>query len=160
MTTKLLTNERQLCTCRVGPLLLGVNVLNIQEVLYHSEYTEIPCTSDAITGLINLRGQIATAIDLRIRLGVEPMPDSELIHVVVEHRGEPVSLLVDEIGDVITVSDAIFEPPPENIHGTASELILGAYKLDTELLLTLDVEQAIATSNQTQSITLHEGTTR
>jgi purine-binding chemotaxis protein CheW len=160
MTIMLSANERQLCTCRVGPLFLGVNVLDIQEVLYHSEYTEIPCTAEAITGLINLRGQIATAIDLRVRLGVEPSPDSELIHVVVEHRGEPVSLLVDEIGDVITVDDAIFEPPPENIDGTARELILGAYKLESELLLTLDVEQAISTSNQPLLHRLPAGATR
>lgn len=160
MSTLLSANERQLCTCRVGPLLLGVNVLDIQEVLYHSEYTGIPCTARAITGLINLRGQIATAIDLRVRLGVEPSPDSELIHVVVEHRGEPVSLLVDEIGDVITVNDAIFEPPPENVEGTAKELILGAYKLDEELLLILDVDQAISTSNQSSTERHRAGATR
>ena len=140
--------ERQLCTCRVGPLLIGIEVLDIQEVLYHSEHTPIPRAAEAVTGLINLRGQIATAIDLRLRLGVEPRPDSELIHVVVRYRGEPVSLLVDEVGDVIDVDDAIYEPPPDNVDHTARELLTGAYKLDGELLLTIDVDKAIATSNR------------
>lgn len=140
--------ERQLCTFRVGPLLLGIDVLSIQEVLYQNEVTEIPCSAEAIAGLINLRGQIATAIDLHVRLAVEPTDGAEVVQLVVRHHGEPVSLLVDEIGDVMTVDAAIFEPPPETVTGVARDLITGAYKLDDELLLTLDVERVMASNNQ------------
>lgn len=142
------TPLRQLCTCRVGPLLIGIEVLSIQEVLYHTGHTTIPRTSEAITGLINLRGQIATTIDLRVRLGVDPSPNSELIHVVVRYHGEPVSLLVDEVGDVIEVDPGTFEPPPDNVEGVVRELLTGAYKLDGDLLLTIDLDKTIATSNE------------
>lgn len=140
-------NDRQLCTCRVGDLLLGIDVLTIQEVLYHNEVTEIPRTAPAITGLINLRGQIATAIDLRVRLGVEPADHGEVVQIVVRHHGEPVSLLVDEIGEVMTVDHEIFEPPPETITGVARDLVTGAYKLERQLLLTFDVDRTISESN-------------
>lgn len=140
-------NGRQLCTCRVGELLLGIDVLIIQEVLHHSEVTEIPRTSPAIAGLINLRGQIATAIDLRVRLGVERTEGNDDVQIVVRHHGEPVSLLVDEIGDVMTVDIDIFEPPPETITGVARDIVTGAYKLEDELLLTFDVDRAISASN-------------
>lgn len=140
-------SERQLCTARVGDLLLGLDVLSIQEVQSSNDVTVIPQSAPAISGLINLRGQIATAIDLRVVFGVTPRPDSDLIQIVVRHRGEPVSLLVDEIGEVMTLSDEIFETPPETVDTLTRELVTGAYKLENELLLTLDVDRVIATSS-------------
>ncbi len=139
-------SERQLCTFRVGDLLLGLDVLSVQEVLYHSDVTQVPHSPSAVTGLINLRGQIATTIDLHVRFDVAERRESRSgpVHVVVRHRGEPVSLLVDEIGDVITVDGEIYEPPPETVSLRTRQLISGAYKLTDELLLTLDIEQAIA----------------
>ena len=140
------TGERQLCTFRVGNLLLGVDVLSVQEVLYHSDVTAVPHSPPAVTGLINLRGQIATAIDLHTRLDVPWNPESKRgqVHVVVRYRNEPVSLMVDQIGDVMTVDSEIYEQPPETVTGIARELISGAYKLPNELLLTLDVNRTIA----------------
>lgn len=141
------SGERQLCTCWVGDLLLGLDVLSIQEVQSSNDITAIPQSAPAVSGLINLRGQIATAVDLRIVFGVEPRANSDLIQIVVRHRGEPVSLLVDEIGEVMTLSDDIFEPPPETVDALTRELVTGAYKLDSELLLTLDVERVITMSS-------------
>ncbi|MEZ5225614.1 MAG: chemotaxis protein CheW [Acidimicrobiales bacterium] len=144
-------SERQLCTFRVGELLLGLDVLSVQEVLYHSDITAVPHSPHAVTGLINLRGQIATAIDLHARLDVarDPEAKKEQVHVVVRYRNEPVSLMVDEIGDVMTVDSEIYEQPPETVSGIARELITGAYKLPNELLLTLDVERTIAMTRTT-----------
>lgn len=139
--------ERQLCTCRVGNLLLGLDVLNIQEVQSSNDVTVIPQSAPAVSGLINLRGQIATAVDLRVVFGVESKPDGERIQIVVRHRGEPVSLLVDEIGEVMTLSDDIFEKPPETVDSLTRELVTGAYKLDHDLLLTLDVDRVIASTS-------------
>ena len=138
--------DKEFCTCRVGPLLLGVEVDRVQEVLFQSEYTEVPRTDNHIAGLINLRGQIATAIDLRVRLGVDCDAESENVHIVVRYRGEPVSLLVDNIGDVITISESTFEAPPETLTGVAKHLIIGAYKLEDELLLSLDTSEVNASS--------------
>lgn len=135
----------QLCTFRLGSLYLGVNVLDVQEVLYRAEVCRVPHAEPAICGLINLRGQIATTIDMRIRLGIEPRdPENQPIHVVVRSAGESVNLLVDKIGDVLAVDPDLYEPPPETISGIAKELILGAYKLTDELLLILDVDKAVA----------------
>lgn len=143
MTTNVAT--LQLCTFRLGSLYLGVNVLDVQEVLYRAEVCKVPHAEPAICGLINLRGQIATTIDMRTRLGIEPRdPEAQPIHVVVRSAGESVNLLVDKIGDVLAVDPELYEPPPETMSGIAKELILGAYKLTDELLLILDVDKAVA----------------
>lgn len=137
--------EEQFCTFRLGGLLFGVEVLCVQEVLLTQEMTRIPLAHAVIKGLINLRGQIVTAIDLRTRLGMEPL-DSEKhpMNVVVRSGETAFSLVVDEIGDVVDVDAESFEEPPETLTGHARDLILGAYKLERELLLVLDTEKATA----------------
>jgi len=133
----------QLCTFHLGSLYLGIDVLSVREVLYHADVTSVPHADAAVEGLINLRGQIATAVDLRRRLDVEPRdPESNPIHVVILADGEPVTLLVDAIGDVVDVDHRTYEDPPETMTGVAKDLILGAYKLESQLLLVLDVEKA------------------
>ena len=134
----------QLCTFRLGSLYLGIDVLDVREVLHHADITAVPHANDAVEGLINLRGQIATAVDLRRRLEVEPREDEgKSIHIVIMSDGEPVTLLVDKIGDVVDVDPATYEEPPLTMTGIARELILGAYKLKDELLLVLDVQRVV-----------------
>jgi purine-binding chemotaxis protein CheW len=94
--------------------------------------------------LINLRGQIVTAIDMRKRLKLRPRPEGMLpMSMVVRGADGAVSLLVDEIGDVVEVDRESFERPPENLEGVARELIRGVYKLRDRLLLVLDTERAV-----------------
>lgn len=138
----------QYCTFRLGDLYLGIDVIDVQEVLYHADVTWVPHAEAAVRGLINLRGQIATTIDLRTRLGLEPVEDMRQTHVVVTHAGESISLLIDEVDDVLTVSTHQFAPPPATLAGPARELIMGAYKLEDELLMVLDVRQALNVKNQ------------
>lgn len=134
----------QLCTFRLGDLFLGVDVLDVQEVLYHADVTAVPQAPEAVCGLINLRGQIATTVDLRARLGVDERTDPHRpTHVVVRSAGESVSLLVDVIGDVLHVDPDLYEPPPETMDEATADLILGAYKLEDELLLILDVARVV-----------------
>lgn len=136
------TALNQLCTFRLGPLYLGINVTEVREVLLQAEVTSVPHADDVVEGLINLRGQIATCIDLRRRLGIEPRePDMVPIHVVTMTDGEPVTLLVDAVGDVVDVDPETYEIPPTTMDPATRELILGAYKLDTELLLVLDLDR-------------------
>jgi purine-binding chemotaxis protein CheW len=132
----------QLCTFRLGPLYLGINVTEVREVLLQADITTVPHADDVVEGLINLRGQIATCIDLRRRLGLEAR-DGDLvpIHVVTMTDGEPVTLLVDAVGDVVEVDPEAYETPPSTMDPATRELILGAYKLDTELLLVLDLDR-------------------
>jgi len=139
-----MAESRQYCTFYVNKLYFGVDVKLVQEVIRFQQMTTVPLSQEVISGLINLRGQIVTALDLRRRLDLPPDDDrDERMNVVIRDGDSVVSLLVDEVGDVVEVEDEIFEKPPDTLSGAARELILGAYKLDKRLLLVLDVSQVI-----------------
>jgi len=141
---KRMMGERQFCTFRLAGLLFGIDVLNVQEVLQGQEITEVPHSHGSVQGLLNLRGQIAATIDMRTRLGMPAREDGKSpVHVVVKFHDEPVSLLVDEIGDVMSIDPDLYEPPPETVSGAAKELISGAYKLDGQLLMALDIRRTL-----------------
>lgn len=139
-----MTGTRQLCTFYVAGQYFGLDVLEVQEIIRHQEMTRVPLAPAVVRGLINLRGQIVTAIDLRRRLGLpERAADQPPINVVMQTDDGPVSLLVDEIGDVLEAEEKAFEPPPETLRGPARELIRGAFKLPDRLLLVLDPERTV-----------------
>lgn len=135
--------DRQLCTFYVGGLFCGVDADKVMEIIRYQELTRVPLAPSVIQGLINLRGQIVTAIDLRQRL---ELPERTLDHlpmnVVVHTEDGIVSLLVDEIGEVLEVAREKFEQAPETISGVAREVVRGVYKLEQGLLLHLDIEKA------------------
>jgi len=139
--------DRQYSTFLAGGLLFGIEVLKVQEVLRYLEMTRIPRAPEVIQGLINLRGQIVTAVDMRARLGLPKRPDNESpMNMVVRSDDGAVSLLVDEIGDVVEVTAEIYEPPPDNLAREQRELIEGVYKLEGRLLLVLDTERLLNTA--------------
>jgi purine-binding chemotaxis protein CheW len=130
----------------VDGLLFGVAVADVQEVLRPQAMTRVPLAPDCIRGLLNLRGQIVTGLDMRARLRLaRPETDAPPFNVVVRAEGEPVSLLVDAIGDVIDVRAEAFERRPSNLDPSIRELIAGVYKLKDRLLLVLDLERTVAT---------------
>lgn len=132
------------CTFVLDGLHFGVEVERVQEVLRYQEMTRVPLAPKAVSGLINLRGQIVTAIDLRTRLELHPREASvSPMNVVVRTDEGAVSFLVDEIGDVLEVEATSYEPPPETIEPAIRELIRGVYKLKDHLLLILDTEKAL-----------------
>jgi len=134
----------QFATFFVGNLFFGVDVLRVQEVLRAQQMTRVPLAPPVIEGLINLRGQIVTAIDMRRRLGLAPRRAEEApMNVVVRSEDGAVSLLVDEIGDVLELEAAAWERPPENLDAVARELIRGVYKLPGRLLLVLEVDRTV-----------------
>ena len=131
---------RQFATFTVDTLLFGVEVYKVQEVIRFQEMTVVPLAGHGAAGLINLRGEVVPAIDLRVRLGLPPLPEGvSPMNVVVRVDDEPISLLVDAIGDVAHVTVEQFEEPPETMTGPGRALITGAYKLQGQLLLALDV---------------------
>ena len=139
-----MTDDRQYCTFLLDGHYFGVEVLRVQEVIRHQEMTRVPLAPLVVRGLINLRGQIVTAIDLRRRLELPDRPEGEPpVNVVVQTDDGAVSLLVDEIGDVWQVPEEAFERPPDTLKGLARELIRGAYKLNDRLLLVLDTEKVL-----------------
>jgi purine-binding chemotaxis protein CheW len=136
--------EAQFCTFYVAGHYFGLDVRKVQEVIRYQEMTRVPLAPKVVRGLINLRGQIVTAIDLRRRLELDDRPADELpVNVVVQTDDGAVSLLVDEIGDVMEVPETLFEGPPETLKGTVRELIRGAYKLPDRLLLILDAARTV-----------------
>lgn len=137
-----MADTRQLCTFVLGDLLFGVDVTHVQEVIRYQEMTAVPLASSIVRGLINLRGQIVTAIDMRARLALPPRSGGEMpMNVVARTSDGVVSLLVDEIGDVLEVEERSFERPPETMPAVLRELVPGVFKLEGRLLLLLDVER-------------------
>src|SRR5215471_9728549 len=141
--------EQQYCTFFVAGHYFGLDVLKVQEIIRYQEMTRVPLAPPVVQGLINLRGQIVTAIDLRRRLGLKDRPEDELpVNVIVQTDDGAVSLLVDEIGDVLEVEEKLFEPPPDTLTGNARELIRGAYKLNGRLMLLLDIDKALQVGSE------------
>ncbi|GGO75910.1 chemotaxis protein CheW [Nocardioides deserti] len=135
----------RLVTFTLDDRVYGVDVGAVQEVLRGQPRTRIPLAPTSVAGLINLRGQVLSAVDLREQLGLAAYSaDQEPMLVVIRVSGEPVALLVDSIGSVVDVEADQFEPPPDTLAGVARDLILGAYKLEDQLLLALDVDRAVA----------------
>ncbi len=146
-----MADENQFSTFYLDGHFFGIDVLEVQEVFRYQEMTKVQLAPPVVRGLINLRGQIITAIDLRRRL---EMPDREEgvlpMNVVVRTDDAAVSLLVDEIGDVLEASPDDFEPPPDTIRGVTRDLVRGVYKLEGKLLLILDTQKTI--DLQTQAV--------
>lgn len=139
MTTRLFA------TFSLADRLYGVEVEAVQEVLRHQTCTPVPLAGHAIAGLLSLRGEVVTALDLRRRLEVpEEGRPAESMNVVLRFDDEVISLLVDRIGDVVKVDDDLFELPPDTLSGPQRDLVKGAYKLDGRLLHVLDIGNVVA----------------
>ncbi|MCH7498689.1 MAG: chemotaxis protein CheW [Nitrospinae bacterium] len=139
-----MAKEKQFCTFYLDKYCFGINVQEVQEVFRYQEITSMPLAPEVITGMINLRGQIITAINLRLRLGMEPRPEDWVpMNVVVRTNDDVVSLLVDSIGDVKEISEDLFEQPPDTVQGAMRELVIGVYKLEDRLLMILDTKKVV-----------------
>ncbi len=135
--------SQQFCTFFLDGRMFGVPVPQVQEVIRFHPMTPVPLAPPAVKGMINLRGQIVLAIDLRRRLELGERAEAAIpMNVVVRTLDGAVSLLVDEIGDVIEVSDSSFETPPETLNGGVRSMILGVHKLEGKLLHVLDIEKS------------------
>lgn len=141
----------QLCTFRLGRLHLGIDVLRIQEVIKCPSLTPVPLAPAAIDGLLNLRGQILTAIDLRrlFNMVKEESISSGKMLIIVRTGKIEAALLVDSVGDVIDVTDDTFEETAANVPASVRPYILGVHKLEKRLLHVLDAEvtASLALSN-------------
>ena len=139
-----MNDAQKLCTFTLADLVFGVEVMNVQEVLRFQPMTRVPLASSTVRGLINLRGQIVTAIDVRARLGFSTLSDAhEPMNVVLCTKDGVVSLLVDQIGDVLEVEPNAFERPPTTLPAVLRDVVRGVYKLEHGLLLLLDVERVV-----------------
>src|SRR5262245_43526796 len=139
-----MADQLQFCTFFLDGLRFGVEVQKLQEIVPYQEMTRVPLAPATVRGLLNLRGQIVTGIDLRRRLELPERPAGRLpMNVVLRGEDSPVSFLVDEIGEVIEVAGDTCEQPPDTLQGRVRELIQGVYPLPDELLLVLDTGKTL-----------------
>lgn len=134
----------QFCSFHVGDLFLGVELLRVQEVNRLQEVTAVPLAPRVVTGLINLRGQIVTALDLRERLNLPPREDGVRPMSVVMRGEQGIrSFLVDRVADVVEADPDGFEPPPLTLDTTARDFVRAVCKQPGRLLLIIDPERVV-----------------
>lgn len=133
------------CTFYLDKYYFGIEVEQVQEIIRFQEITPVALAPEVVKGLINLRGQIVTAIDLRRLLELPDRgEDEDPMNIVVRTPLGAFSLLADRIGDVLELTDGSFESPPDNLGGMARELIQRAYKLEGTLLLTMAIDKLVS----------------
>jgi len=136
----------QYVTFRVADMFMGVELTKVQELQRFQEMTCVPLAPPAIEGLINLRGQIVTALNVRKVFGLPTVESEDALpmNIVIQSEGGPLSLLVDEICDVLDVPVQAWTPVPENVPAAQRALVEGVYQLERGLLLILNTERVLA----------------
>ena len=154
---------KQFATFKLDQQLFGIDVLLVREINQQIDFTPVQHSADYIRGLINLRGRIVTILDLGVRLGLAPRKISANSHNVILKTNEELvtinhqldhedlttspditGLLVDTIGDVVSVEESQIEPPPASIGKIGGRFLYGVLKLEKELLVLLNVKEALA----------------
>lgn len=134
----------ELTVFRVHKIICGLNIDDVQEINKHIEITKVYGAPDFVRGIINLRGQIVTVIDMRVKFGFESAEiDDKTRIVVVEAKGEDIGLLVDGIDDILVADTSNIEPPPSNIRGVTGDYFTGIMKTKKELVTILDKEKVM-----------------
>jgi len=132
--------SKEYVTIHLANQLLGIPVLSVHDVHKTGTITPIPLSPGSVAGVLNLRGKIVTAIDLRLHLGFPAREEgAPSMSVVIEHEGESYSLLIDEVGEVLSIADSKFERNPVTLDERLREVSSGVYRLDGELMIVLDV---------------------
>jgi purine-binding chemotaxis protein CheW len=128
-------------TVSIGDQLFGLPISRVQDVFSLDRLTRVPLAPPEVAGVLNLRGRIVTAIDMRVRLGLPPRePGHTPMAVGIDHQGEAYGLLIDHVGEVMKLPLAGREPNPANLDPRWAEISDGVHRLDGQLLVVLDVE--------------------
>lgn len=131
-------------TMSIDNQLFGIPVLQVQDVLGPQRITPIPLAPDEVAGSLNLRGRIVTAIDVRCRLGLPPCEqENQRMSIAVEFCNELYSLIVDEVGEVLSLPDDMFERNPPTLDNRWREVSTGVYRLEDRLLVIVDVSRLL-----------------
>ena len=137
-------NSQEFVTFTIAGQLFGIPVLQVQDVLSSYNITPIPLAPPEITGSLNLRGRVITAIDVRIRLGLPRRePDADNMSIVAENEGELYSLMVDAVGEVLALSPNAFERNLPTLDPKFRSFSAGIYRLEGQLLVVLDVDRLL-----------------
>jgi len=155
MTTAILdepkstVSEQQYATFYVGEMLLGIDIQQIQEINRQLEVTYVPHAPDYVHGVINLRGDVASVINLSTILGlpeVEVTRDSR--NVIVHSQGESIGFLVDRISDILTLRSDEISPAPSNVNGVQGRFFSGVHTLESEVVVILNIQEALENRKQ------------
>jgi len=137
----------EVCTFEVAGHLFGINAVEVQEIMQAQRITRVPLAPAGVAGLLNVRGELVTAIDLRSRLGFPARAaDESSMNIVLRTADGVVSFLVDGVGEVVKIAEAACEPVPPTLRGPARALTDGVVKLSGRLLLRLNPEKVIGAS--------------
>ena len=141
MTT---SNMQDYVTILIADQLFGIPVLEVHDVLRGLQLTKIPLAPAEVAGALNLRGRIVTAIDVRKRLGLSELEDDQNgMSIVVEHQGEPYSLMIDNVGEVLSLDKNDLEPTPVTLSSHWKEISGGVHRLENKLLVVLQIERLL-----------------
>jgi purine-binding chemotaxis protein CheW len=144
-TKKPQASELQFATFHVGELLLGIDIHMVREINRNLSLTRVPHSAPAVQGVINLRGEVVTIIDLRTVLGLPPAAVlRDRRNIIVQADGEQIGLIVDRVADVVTTSADRIDPKPENLRSVDAGFFSGVFKFDRGLLVILDVAETLA----------------
>jgi purine-binding chemotaxis protein CheW len=153
MSKQVQSPPKQLVTFKTGNYLFGVDVLEVQEVLKRQQMTLVPRAPSEVEGLINLRGHIVTAIGMRQRLQLSDISDDiEQMNLIVSLRDGVASLVVDSVGDVITLNPARYKPRPSTLASPLRDMVTGVYQLEDKLLLHIDPEVACQVCEEAEHV--------
>jgi len=131
-------------TIHVNDQMFGIPVLQVQDVLREQRMTRVPLAPPEVAGALNLRGRIVTAINVRRRLGLPDLAQSgPTMSVVVEHENELFSLIIDRVGDVLSLPSAEFEGTPATMDPVWREIATGIFRLENQLLVIIDVPRLL-----------------
>ena len=151
MTTATLSTPRtrseplQLATFYVADMCLALDIATIQEIIRDIKVTRVPHAPPQVSGVINLRGEVTTVIDLRQVLGLAPLDaTSNTQTLIVRSRGESIGLIVDRVGDICAVDVASIVPPPPNVDRVDGRFFQGVCQRKTEIILVLNLEEALS----------------
>jgi len=144
----IVSGSQDFVTMTIAEQLFGIPVLQVQDVLGHQRITRIPLAPPEVAGSLNLRGRIVTAIDVRLRLGLPGRPKNKPeMSIVVDLRGELYSLIVDSVGEVLSLSNEDFERNPATLDLRWREVSTGIYRLNNQLMVVLDVSRLLNFAN-------------
>lgn len=139
------TSCRKLALFESGNLLCGLDIAHVQEINKNIAVTVVHRAPDYVRGVINLRGEIVTVVDLRCKFGFEPLADETEMQIVIVRQGEEnIGLLVDSVADVVLADERDVEPSPSNMAGVTGRFFKGIYKLEHSLVAILDIDELLA----------------
>ncbi|MEW6289875.1 MAG: chemotaxis protein CheW [Thermodesulfobacteriota bacterium] len=141
-------NTRELAIFQVGEMPCGLDTSWVREIIKNTQITKVHLAPDYVRGVINLRGEIATVIDLRKKFSLAPCEDDGKMEIVVVRRSsENIGILVDQVRDVVWADGKNITPPPSNISGVTGVFFEGIYKMERELVAILNIDELLKTGD-------------